>query len=399
MNLSNEFLNTLDAGLFVVDVDLNVYFWNDWLEVHTGIAKETIEQKKITDFFPIESEILKHFKRSVKVALALKNSTFFSASVHSYLLPIKLKKIRTTFFDYMQQDVTISPIDLDKKLVSVTIYNQTNLMEYKEEIEVLNRELQSRVEEETSKRVKLEIEQVEQEKNLIKQSKMAEMGSMIAAIAHQFKQPLNVIALHAQELMDLYEYDELNEQTISDLEHKIIAQVGFMSTTVSNFANFFKPVKHRENFSVEDHTKKTVFLLSKQLTNHSVSINVAIEKGLVLFGLSNEFQQVIFNLINNAKDAAIHRSLDNCSIRIEGKRENGNVVISVSDTACGIEPDIIDKIFESYFTTKGENGTGIGLTIVKTIIEKEFAGTIEVKNIEGGASFIITIPEKEQVLQ
>ena len=233
----------------------------------------------------------------------------------------------------------------------------------------------------------------EKERQLLEQSKMAAMGEMIGIIAHQLKQPLNAIGLQAQDVKDAYDYNELDEAYLKRFSESILRNVEYMSATVDDFRNFFNPNKQKKDFDVKELLEKTVQLLSAQFSNHN--INIRIEAAPVtLHGVKNELQQIIINLANNAKDAFLERENQERLITIKAYLDGTgrNLVIEFADTAGGIDGTIVERIFESYFSTKGEEGTGIGLHMVRMMVQDSFSGEIKVENREQGACFTITIP-------
>jgi|GEM_PF-747565 len=246
----------------------------------------------------------------------------------------------------------------------------------------------------TDKKV-LEKEKKEQENILIQQSKMAQMGEMIGAIAHQWKQPLNAIALLIQNLESDYEYDELTEESLNDSVDRVMKQVNFMSETISDFRNFFKPSKTKTIFSLKKAIDDILNLLNIQFKKHNIKIATQIDlSNDKILGYENEFKQVILNILNNSKDAIEERYLKEKivgEIQIRIYKDNNFINIEFSDNGIGIKNEVIDKIFEPYITTKGENGTGIGLYMSRTIIEN-MSGKLSAKNSEnGGATFTISI--------
>ncbi|MEO5356023.1 MAG: PAS domain S-box protein [Nitrospirae bacterium YQR-1] len=240
----------------------------------------------------------------------------------------------------------------------------------------------------------------QKEQMLIQQSKMAAMGEMIGAIAHQWKQPLNAMSLNIQDIQDAYEFGELNKEYIDKMIETSTEQVAFMAKTIDDFRNFFKPSKDKTIFNVVNSIKEILSMFKEMFKKNSISIDFLYNKDneLKCNGYPNEFKQVILNLINNSKDAIVAKRSRNTRTYLEGKiqitvqSEDHAVAITISDNGGGIPEAVIEKIFEPYFTTKpSEIGTGIGLYMSKTIIETNMDGRLTVRNIEGGAEFMITM--------
>ncbi|KLE00036.1 sensor histidine kinase [Aliarcobacter butzleri] len=253
----------------------------------------------------------------------------------------------------------------------------------------LNTELEEKVIVETSK-------QKEQEQLLIQQTRLAAMGEMIGNIAHQWRQPLNALGLILQNLKFSYEIGELDEKMIDKSVKKATMLTENMSKTIDDFRNFFRPNKAKENFKINEGITKAIELIESTFEHN----NIKLEKDFVsseieFFGFANEFSQVILNLLTNAKDAVLENKIENPLIIIQTKIDDEYIYISIKDNGLGIKDEIINKIFEPYFTTKDEGkGTGIGLYMSKIIIENNMNGKIEVKNEQNGANVIIKLPIK-----
>ncbi|AXX94300.1 sensor histidine kinase [Arcobacter ellisii] len=251
----------------------------------------------------------------------------------------------------------------------------------------LNSNLEQKVILETSK-------QKEQEQLLIQQTRLAAMGEMIGNIAHQWRQPLNALGLVLQNLKFSYDIGELNENMMSKSINKATMLTNSMSKTIDDFRNFFKPNKAKEEFSINENVFKAIELVESTFEHH----HIKLEKYFSLeepkfYGFPNEFSQVILNILTNAKDAIFENKIENPLVIVQTKIEDSNILISIKDNGKGISEEIINKIFEPYFTTKDESkGTGIGLYMSKLIIENNMGGKIEVKNDDEGAIFTIKLP-------
>ncbi len=239
----------------------------------------------------------------------------------------------------------------------------------------------------------IERKQREQEALLVQQSKMAAMGEMIGAIAHQWRQPLNALGLMIQDLKSAYEYGEFNETYLAEMMERSMGQIHFMSSTIDSFRSFFKPSKEKEFFSLSTATEDVLSMLSAQLKNNNIKVVQELDEhnSDVVYGFKNEFKQVILNILSNAKDAILDNK-GSGTICISSEIKNNNVHLSFLDTGGGISDDVIDKVFEPYFSTKDQGkGTGIGLYMSKIIIEEHMGGKLIVKNKNGGALFEIVL--------
>lgn len=163
-----------------------------------------------------------------------------------------------------------------------------------------------------------------------------------------------------------------------------------MSKTIDSFRDFYKPQKEKEYFWISYSVQKVIDIMEPLLKIYNIQINFKIIKDKQIKANENEYSQVVLNLISNAKDELILRKIVNPQISIEIDSKYSKTITSVYDNANGVNEEIIDKIFEPYFTTK-ENGTGIGLYMSKTIINSHFKGELKVKNQEKGACFSIEV--------
>ncbi|MCG6553256.1 MAG: response regulator [Candidatus Magnetominusculus sp. LBB02] len=274
----------------------------------------------------------------------------------------------------------------------------------------LNRTLENRVKEE------LEVSR-QKDLLLIQQSKMATMGEMLGAIAHQWRQPLNAVALYVQDARDAYESGELDAAYMADMVTSVLEQVNFMSNTINDFMNFFKPSKKRSPFNVNTAIKEVISLVYDLFKKADITITLTCaypeavpkpcndqidqicvcEPELEVNGYKNEFKQVILNILCNARDAIAPNKEK--GIKSEGKvavvlsRIVGKVKIEITDNGGGIPAELMGRLFQPYFTTKGADGTGIGLHMSKIIIENNMSGKLYAANGEKGSIFTIELDE------
>jgi signal transduction histidine kinase len=263
------------------------------------------------------------------------------------------------------------------------------LIESQEQLKEYNQELNRKVDE--------GVEKIrEQDKLLIQQSKMASMGEMIGNIAHQWRQPLNALGLLIQDFKEAYQHQELDEKYIDDSVEKSLKQINYMSQSIDDFRNFFKPSKHKEEFSLFEALEGALSLLSVKLESSHIRTpitNYATDDRLV--GYRNEYVQVLLNIINNAKDALIDKQIADGVVSIVIFEQDNFLSISIEDNGGGVESSVIDKIFDPYFTTKFQSqGTGLGLYMAKVMIEEHMGGKLLVTNTEQGAKFTIQTPRQ-----
>jgi signal transduction histidine kinase len=232
-------------------------------------------------------------------------------------------------------------------------------------------------------------ESIKKDKMLQEQAKLAQMGEMIGMIAHQWRQPLNAIALYIQSLPEMFECCEENEEC-EEFIKKNMKTIQFMSNTIDDFRNFFKSDKEEEKFSIKKELDKVCSLSSAQLKTHNIDLEILGEDFEVI-GYKNQFAQVILNLITNSKDAILEHKIKEGKITI--LMDKNNKKLYIKDNGGGIKTDNINKIFEPYFSTKGVQGTGIGLYMSKMIL-RNMQADIYAKNSENGAEFVIEFSPK-----
>ncbi len=252
------------------------------------------------------------------------------------------------------------------------------------QLEELNSSLQRRIAEALA-----ELRQKDQ--MMISQGRQAAMGEMIGNIAHQWRQPINALAMVLGNIRQAYYYKELTDKYIEDTVDNGNRLIQKMSTTINDFRNFFLPDKEAVSFSARDQIKHAVSLVVSGLENQNIRIHLETDSDLTLTGFPNEYSQVLLNLLSNSREAIKESKVAEGHITIRLFEQDGEGCVTFSDNGGGIKNDVIDKIFEPYFSTK-EMGTGIGLYMSKMIIERSMNGTIEAKNSDGGAEFVIKTP-------
>ena len=245
----------------------------------------------------------------------------------------------------------------------------------------------------------------EKDSMLAQQSKMAAMGEMIENIAHQWRQPLNLISISSTGMKLKKEHDILSNEEFNQGMDQITKSSNYLSQTIDDFREFFSPNKKKVLFNIKDTFEKTFELLNAQLLAKDIVLIKDIDE-VEIYSYENELIQVIINLINNAKDELVKCKNMKRMIFISAKANLKTLTIIIKDNAGGINEDIINRIFEPYFTTKHKRqGTGIGLYMSREIIVKHMKGSLEVFNKEytykevfyTGASFHIKLSLKKDV--
>ena len=257
----------------------------------------------------------------------------------------------------------------------------------------LNEKLQNKVEEKTKElkeinlqleeRIKKEVEEnLKKDRLLFQQQKMISMGQMIENIAHQWRQPLSLISTHASGLKIKKQMNDLDDDFLNDAIDSVLNTSKYLSNTIDDFRYFFKPEKEKSEFSLEMCIEKTIELLNPNFLERNIKIVSKIDD-IKIYGYETELIQVLINILNNSKDALQTLENEDRLIFIEVKKDAKKAIIRIKDNAGGIEPSIIEKVFEPYFTTKHKSqGTGIGLYMCQEIIHKHMNGHIDISNTE-----------------
>jgi PAS domain S-box-containing protein len=236
------------------------------------------------------------------------------------------------------------------------------------------------------------------------QAKLASMGEMIGNIAHQWRQPLSVITTSASAMDLKADFDDLSKDEIKDFTNNILKQSNYLSKTIDDFKNFIKEDKQKKQIDTMELIDKTLSIVNPSIVSNNIKLIVKnIKQNTTIQGYENELIQALINILNNAKDAVnanIIESDEDKLIFIDTLVEDNRFTLKIRDNGGGISENVLDRIFEPYFTTKHQNiGTGIGLSMTYKIIAEHHKGNIIASNEEyeyegklyTGASFRITL--------
>ena len=228
----------------------------------------------------------------------------------------------------------------------------------------------------------------EEERRLLKQSRLAQMGEMMSMIAHQWRQPLSAISATSSALELRAKLNKLDNETVIKLSSKISNYSQHLSTTINDFRDFFKSDKEKKEITYNELILSVLNIVEVSMVNKNIEIKKELKSEKVFISYPNEIKQVLLNLIKNAEDILLENKVKDPLILIKTD-EN---YLTIEDNGGGIESHLIDKIFDPYFSTKLEkNGTGLGLYMSKIIIEEHCLGQLSVKNTEEGAIFTIAL--------
>ncbi|MCU7940791.1 MAG: HAMP domain-containing protein [gamma proteobacterium symbiont of Bathyaustriella thionipta] len=258
------------------------------------------------------------------------------------------------------------------------------------ELNQLNLNLEQRISQELKKGR-------EKDKLIMIQSRHAAMGEMISMIAHQWRQPLSVITMSANNIMADIEFEQLNPDALKNDTELMIRQAGYLSHTIDDFRSFFLPDKKKEAIKIETIIKNSFDLIGKSFEYNNIKITQFINSNSVLLLYNHEILQVFLNILKNAQEALIENRKSAREVDITIKEDNDFVHTTICDNSGGIDETLINKIFEPYFSTKDKkNGTGLGLYMSKIIVEQHLNGKLSAFNIQYKGCFKISLPKSNQ---
>ncbi len=238
----------------------------------------------------------------------------------------------------------------------------------------------------------------EQEAFLLDKSRLAAMGEMTSMIAHQWRQPLTGMGMAINNLLLDIDLGDLDEKRFKDSLEIVSKQIGYLSHTIDDFKNFFKPNKKSEKVDINELIDKSCTVISTSLENSNVKIEKKYKESVTILTKKNDLMQIILNLVKNSMDAYVENKIEQGVIYICTDANEKEIIITIKDRAGGISHKIIDKIFDPYFSTKDKkNGTGLGLYMSKMIIEDHLGGTLFVYSKEDTTTFTITIPHIKEL--
>ncbi|WP_310442494.1 HAMP domain-containing sensor histidine kinase [Sulfurimonas sp.] len=343
---------------------------------------------------------------------------YFQKTVHAvywlvFILFMLMIAPLQTFLETKYTMYQVTYISFVLVIVSIIIYFYQRkidearciILEKQNMLRNFNKELEKQVKDKTTELIKLneslelkveqKLEELRSKDQILEvQSKQAVMGEMISMIAHQWRQPLSTITLQIANLQfkQLLGKDR-NSEDIDEALSNISDTIVYLSDTIDDFQAYFHPNKEILGIEIHDLLQRAVNFAISRVQDRGVKISINNIADINVTTYINELIQVILNILNNAIDAHVETKTKNPSITLNVKAVGEKVLIYIEDNAGGIKSENLPHLFEPYFSTKGKNGTGLGLYMSKMIIEKQFGGEIDVVNANGGAIFIIKIPK------
>ena len=288
----------------------------------------------------------------------------------------KVKELHASSCDQLPQKIIdlVASFEEQKKRDAKTIKNQSYFI----------KQIDQRT-------IKVNASSQKKDRMLRQQSKMAAMGEMMDAVAHQWKQPLNSLSMMNDMLMDDFRNGLVDEAYIQDVTEMTHMQIAHMINTLNEFRTFFRPSKDTQDFSVAECLESVQVLMKDELLKNTIAISVDVQEDLILHGQINEFKHLFLNLISNTIDAFNEKESTNRTIMIRTYKNENYGVIEFEDNAGGIPQHVINSIFKPNVTTKVDGkGTGIGLYMSSQIVQKH-NGSITVSNVNEGAMFSVSL--------
>ena len=368
---SNLLIKALESSInciIITDKDAHVQWANPAFEELTGFKIDEIIGKNPKEFISSNKQTKEFYTEMWKTILSKK----------SWRGEIINKKKDGTLYD---EELIITPVlDDDGEIINFVAIKQ----------DVTHLKL-------------ITLEKQERDKLFFQQSKMASMGEMLGNIAHQWRQPLSIISTVATGTKLQKELDFLTDKDFNDAMDSINKSAQYLSQTIEDFRSFFDPKNSKDKeFLISDMIDKALSIVSSQFVSKNIEIIKDIED-ISIVSFENELIQILLNILNNAKDALLKLENEKKLLFINTHIKKQEIIIEIIDNAGGIPSDIIEKIFELYFTTKHQSqGTGIGLYMCQNILKNHLNGTLNACNetytYQGieykGAKFIISIEYK-----
>jgi signal transduction histidine kinase len=292
-------------------------------------------------------------------------------------------------------------------LVSSHITIVSNIQDISEQIEAKNRLLN--LNQSLEKRVQDAIELTKrQDEKIQEQTRLAQMGEMISMIAHQWRQPLGAIntaimSINTKRKLGKFDLNKEEDRdkffAFMDKKHtNVLNYVQGLSQTIDDFRNFFKPNKAKELVSITQPIENALDIVEASMESKGIIIEKRYEDISEISLYQNELMQVVLNILKNAQDNFIEKSIKDAKIEISTRVEGDEHIITIRDNGGGIPDDILPKIFDPYFSTKDErNGTGLGLYMSKTIVEEHHNGILSAVNSEDNIIFEIKLKGESYV--
>ncbi|MCV6606861.1 MAG: PAS domain-containing sensor histidine kinase [Campylobacterales bacterium] len=380
-------------SVIITDVDRNIVFVNNQFEKNSGYSLKEVFGRN-PRFLSSETQDESFYKEM---------NTVISSGKTWYGQFINRDKNGELFYE----NTTISPIIVDDEITGYLAIklDVTKDVTYEEELLKVNNSLEEKVEEKTEKlnalnkdlekRIEEEVKRNrENEIHILEQSKMASIGEVMTNIAHHWRQPLNVLVLQKDLLVDYYQCNELTDVFIESYSNVIDEKIGYLSETIDMFSEFTTSKKIKRKTNLSKVVETTLHVVSSTMESEEIDIIDNTSHELIEVDLiEGELPQVLINILNNSKEILLERKIPAPWIKIDIEKKEDLVILTIEDNGQGIEQKVFSKIFEPYITTKFKSqGTGLGLHLSYNIVVKNLGGKLYGKNTKEGAKFFIELP-------
>lgn len=371
------FMEHLPLAVTIKDENGKIQFANEYMKDLLGV--DTLIGLSGKDLFPPDTalKIANEDQEALNRGLGLYKDTV--SDNDGYELIFDTYKFPITFMDGTKLLGTISQDVTEKRR------HEEQLEAQQIQLEEINSSLESRIAE--------TVAELRQKDNIIiQQSRLSSMSEMISNIAHQWRQPLNNIGLIVQSLQLAFKSNELTVQELDEDIADTMRVLQQISETIDDFRNFFSCEDEATPFVLNELVSRALSFISPSFKSKGIRIELVEQPDVTVEGYPNAFVQAILNILLNARDALMEHKVENPLVSINIFKDNGHCVVTIHDNGGGIDEDVLPKIFDPYFTTKGQKtGTGIGLYMAKMIVEKNMNGHLTARNLNHGAEFKIEI--------
>jgi len=383
LQLTQFCVDKASIGIFRISDEGNIKFANDLACLCLGYTPKELRSLTVFDIDPTFN--LEVFQRH-RIKMREDGSRTFE-TIHrrkdGSTFPVE---ITVNYLEYRDKGFTVS----FSRNISERKAAEEQLRQQQRQLEELNRTLRQRVKAEVAKNREKDI-------ILIQQNRQAALGETLEHIVHQWKQPLNTIGLLIQFLQASYAKGNLTDEIVRETADKTMDLLDHMSQTAEVFRDYYKPEKEKRVFGIKETVAEALSFIEPEFRHRNITVETDADPGLAGHGYPKEFAQVLLIILTNARDAFREKSTAKPRLAIKAFAEGKRAVVEVTDNAGGIPERVIGKLFDLYFTTKeATGGTGIGLYMAKSIIEKHMKGRLSVTNVDGGAQFRIEVGSSRQ---
>ena len=376
LGLMNFAFDRVHEAAYLVDEQGRFLYVNEGACKALGYGREELLDMGVPDIDPLYPHeewpaVLRDLKKHGAITFESMHKTR-----DGHVFPVEM---HVNYFDYEGRSFSLG---LARDITERKLFEE-KLRKKRRQLEELNSTLHKRVEEEVAKNREKDI-------ILIQQNRQAALGETLEHIAHQWKQPLNMIGIIIQSLNVTYSRGELDGEQVDQVIRETMSVIDHMARTIDVFRDFYRPEREKTLFFLKDSVEKALSLIKPAYRHQNIVVECTMDAELSALGYPNEFAQVLLIILTNARDVFRERKTEAPRLSLKVFADGKKGVVTITDNAGGIPEKVIGKVFDLYFTTKqATGGTGIGLYMAKKIMERHMRGSISVANVENGAQFRI----------